>query len=257
MNKLYFVDTHAHITKKDYKDINKVVYDAFSNGVEYIINSGSDARSNKEILKLSKKYKNMYITLGIHPHEANNYKEKDILFIKKHLNNKKVVAIGEIGLDYHYGRDTKKEQIKLFELQLQIAEENNLPVVIHARDSHEDILNCLKKHKVKAVIHSYSDNLKYAKKYVKEGYLLGINGILTFQNSNLNKVLKEISINNIILETDSPYLSPVPLRGKQNEPKNVKIISDSLSKIYNIDLKELAKITNKNVSNLFDKIKLK
>ena len=257
MNKFYFVDTHAHITKKDYKDINKIVYDAFSNGVEYIINSGSDAKSNKEILKLSQKYKNMYITLGIHPHEANNYKEKDILFIKKHLNNKKVVAIGEIGIDYYYGRDTKQEQIKLFELQLQIAEENNLPVVIHARDSHEDVLNCLKKYKVKAVIHSYSDNLDYAKKYTKEGYLLGINGILTFKNSNLNEVLKEISVNNIILETDSPYLSPVPLRGKQNEPKNIKIIAESLSKIYNFDLKELAKITNKNVSNFFDKIKLK
>ena len=257
MNKLYFVDTHAHITKKDYKDIDKVVYDAFSNGVEYIINSGSDARSNKEILKLSKKYKNMYITLGIHPHEANNYKEKDILFIKKHLDNKKVVAIGEIGLDYHYGKDTKKEQIKLFERQLQIAEENNLPVVIHARDSHEDILNCLKKYQVKAVIHSYSDNLDYAKKYIKEGYLLGINGILTFKNSGLKEVLKEISINNIILETDSPYLSPVPLRGKKNEPKNIKLIAESLSKIYNINIKDIAKITNKNISNLFDKIKLK
>ncbi len=257
MNKTYFVDTHAHITKKYYKNIDKIINDAEVEGVKYVINSGSDAYSNKELLKLSKKYKHMYITLGIHPHEATTYKEEDIKYIEKHLNNKKVIAIGEIGLDYHYGKDTKEEQIKLFKMQLKIAEKNNLPVVIHARDSHSDVLNILKDYKIKGVIHSYSDSLTVAKKYIKAGFLLGINGIVTFNNSNLKLVLKEVPLDKIILETDSPYLSPTPFRGSQNEPKNIKIIAEYIAPLYKIDLKEFSLIINNNIKTVFDKIKLK
>src|SRR5699024_6836671 len=159
--------------------------------------------------------------LGIHPEYVENYTLDDIKFIEDNLNNPKIVAIGEIGLDYHYSKENKEEQIKLLELQLKLAEKYGVPVIIHSREATEDTINTLKKYKVRGVIHSFSGSLETAKIYIKMGYLLGINGVVTFKNCNLKDVLKEIPIENIVLETDSPYLTPVPFRGKQNNSSHI------------------------------------
>ena len=163
----------------------------------------------------------MYGAIGIHPEEVENYSLDDIKFIEDNLNNKKVVAIGEIGLDYHYSKENKEKQIKLFELQLDIANKYKVPVIIHSRDATEDTINILRKYNIKGVIHSFSGSLETAKIYIKRGFLLGINGVVTFKNCNLKDILVNIGLNNIILETDSPYLTPVPYRGKQNNPSHI------------------------------------
>ena len=164
------------------------------------------------------------------------------------------MAIGEIGLDYHYSKEEKEEQIKLLETQLSLAEEYDIPVIIHSRDATLDTLTTLKKYKCRGVIHSFSGSLETAKEYIKMGYLLGVNGVITFKNANIKDVIKELPLTSIILETDSPYLTPVPFRGEKNSPKNVLYVAKFVADLKNISLEELSKITNQNIERVFDKI---
>ena len=164
----------------------------------------------------------------------------------------KIIAIGEIGLDYYYTKDNKEKQIEVLRKQLSIAQKLNLPVVIHSREATQDTINVLKDYKVKGVIHSFSGSLETAKIYISKGYMLGIGGVVTFKNSNLYKVIEEIGLNNIVLETDAPYLTPEPYRGHQNSSKYVPYVSKKLSEILKIKEEEVAKITSKNASSLFD-----
>ena len=251
-----FVDTHCHIFKSDYDNIDEVLNNASNNNVKYYINNGSDREYNKEVLELVKEYDNMYGALGIHPETVDDYSLDDIEFIKNNLSNEKIVAIGEIGLDYHYTKENKDEQIKLLEMQLSLAEEYNLPVIIHSRDATEDTINTLKKFNCRGTIHSFSGSLETARIYIKMGYLLGVNGVITFKNAKIKEVIKEVGLENIILETDSPYLTPEPFRGKQNNPGHVFEIAKFVADLYNISLEELAKKTNKNIANMYKKMKL-
>ncbi len=248
------IDTHCHLYSEYYSDIDDIVNLAKKSNVNILINNGCDSKSNKEVIDLLDKYKNMYGAIGIHPEEVDNYSLDDIKFIEKNLNNKKIVAIGEIGLDYHYSKENKEKQIKLFELQLDIANKYKVPVIIHSRDATEDTINILRKYNIKGVIHSFSGSLETAKIYIKMGFLLGINGVVTFKNCNLKDILVNIGLNNIILETDSPYLTPVPYRGKQNNPSHILDIAKYISEIFNVSLEEVSKITTKNVLDLYNKI---
>lgn len=248
------IDTHCHLYSEYYSDIDDIVNLAKKSDVNILINNGCDIKSNKEVIDLLDKYKNMYGAIGIHPEEVDNYSLNDIKFIEDNLNNKKVVAIGEIGLDYHYSKENKEKQIKLFELQLDIANKYKVPVIIHSRDATEDTINILRKYNIKGVIHSFSGSLETAKIYIKMGFLLGINGVVTFKNCNLKDILVNIGLNNIILETDSPYLTPVPYRGKQNNPSHILDIAKYISEIFNVSLEEVSKITTKNVLDLYNKI---
>ena len=248
------IDTHCHLYSEYYSDIDDIVNLAKKSNVNILINNGCDSKSNKEVIDLLDKYKNMYGAIGIHPEEVENYSLDDIKFIEDNLNNKKVVAIGEIGLDYHYSKENKEKQIKLFELQLDMANKYNIPVIIHSRDATEDTINILKKYNIKGVIHSFSGSLETAKIYIKRGFLLGINGVVTFKNCNLKDILVNIGLNNIILETDSPYLTPVPYRGKQNNPSHILDIAKYISEIFNVSLEEVSIITTKNVLDLYNKI---
>ena len=248
------IDTHCHLYSEYYSDIDDIVNLAKKSDVNILINNGCDIKSNKEVIDLLDKYKNMYGAIGIHPEEVDNYSLNDIKFIEKNLNNKKVVAIGEIGLDYHYSKENKEKQIKLFELQLDIANKYKVPVIIHSRDATEDTINILRKYNIKGVIHSFSGSLETAKIYIKMGFLLGINGVVTFKKCNLKDILVNIGLNNIILETDSPYLTPVPYRGKQNNPSHILDIAKYISEIFNVSLEEVSKITTKNVLDLYNKI---
>lgn len=246
-----FCDTHCHLYKEYYEDIDEIIKNAKENKVDRYIVDGCNSSSNKEVMALIKK-DGIYGTLGIHPEELDGFKEEDLNFIENNINNPKIIAIGEIGLDYHYCKETKEEQIKLFEKQLSLAEKYNLPVVIHSREATEDTINCLKKYNVNGVIHSFSGSLETAKIYIKMGFVLGINGVITFKNCDLKNVIKEIDLDNIILETDSPYLTPVPYRGKQNDPSKIIDIARFVSELHNISLEELAKITNSNIKRIFD-----
>ena len=251
-----FVDTHCHIFKSDYDNIDEVLNNASNNNIKYYINNGSNREYNKEVLELVKQYDNMYGALGIHPESIDNYTLEDIKFIENNLNNEKIVAIGEIGLDYHYTKENKDEQIKLLEMQLSLAEKYNLPVIIHSRDATEDTINTLKKFNCRGTIHSFSGSLETAKIYIKMGYLLGVNGVITFKNCNIKDVIKEVGLDNIVLETDSPYLTPVPYRGMKNDPSHIMDIAKFVSELYNVSLEELSYRTNENIKRMYERVKL-
>ena len=245
-------DTHCHIFKEDYPDIDIIISNAKKAGVTRFINNTTDIESMKEGLRLIEDYPDMYLALGIHPEFADSYTKEDIKFFKDNLINNKVIAIGEIGLDYHYTKENKDKQITLLETQLQIAQDYNLPVIIHNREATNDLLNTLKKYKVKGVIHCFNGSLETAKEYLKMGFKLGVNGVVTFKNCKLKEVLKELSLEDIVLETDCPYLTPEPFRGQINEPKYIKEIALFIAKLYNTSLSQVEIITNQNIRRIFD-----
>ncbi len=243
-----FTDTHCHILKESYDDINKVIQEAKENKICRYIVSAYNYSSSLEVLELIKQYKDIYGCIGLHPENCNEDFDYNI------FNNlpDKILAIGEIGLDYHYGKEDKDKQIIIFKKQLKIAEELNLPVVIHSRDATEDTINILACSHLKGVIHSFSGSLETAKIYLKMGYKLGVNGVITFKNAKLKDVYSQLSPNDIVLETDSPYLSPEPHRGQQNSPKNILDIAKYVADLYGISIEELAEITNDNIRLIFD-----
>ena len=247
-----FIDTHCHISIEDYDDIDLVIKDNIEAGIDKMIVSGCDESSIYESLELSKKYDSIYLTIGYHPDQVNFVNEDKLNKLKELLTTHKVIGVGEIGLDYHYGKEDKDKQIELFEKQLKIAEEMNLPVVIHSRDATEDTINILKKYKVKGIMHCFSGSVETAKKYVSMGFLLGIGGVVTFKNSNLYKVVEEVGLDNIVLETDAPYLAPTPFRGKQNSSKYIPLIAEKICEILNVSVDEVADKTTSNAVKLFD-----
>lgn len=249
-----FADTHAHLYSEYYDNIDFVISDANNRGIKYIINAGIDANSNKEVLELSSKYPNLYCVLGVHPEDVDTYYDADLQYIIDNLNNPKVVGIGEIGLDYYYTKENKEKQKEIFCKQLEVAEKYNLPVVVHSREATQDTIDCLKKYKVKGVIHAFSGSLDTANIYIKMGFKLGVGGVVTFKNSKLKEVFKEVDISNIVFETDSPYLSPEPLRGRVNNPGNVDHIVKFISELKNVSIEELSKVSMDNVRYVFDKI---
>ena len=248
-----FIDSHLHLTQKDYEDtIDKVINDAKDNSVNYLVVSCCEMNDLEESLQLLNR-KEVFLALGLHPQEAKIYTVEDIKTIGKLAKeNDKIIAIGEIGLDFYYGKEDKKEQIELFEKQLSLAEALNLPVVIHTREATEDTINILKKYNVKGVIHCFSGSIETARIYKSLGFKIGIGGVVTFKNSNLPNVVKDLELSDILLETDSPYLSPEPYRGKKNGPKNIPIIAQKVAEIKNVDLKTVGEITTSNVVDLFD-----
>ena len=247
-----YIDTHCHLSMEDYGDIDKVIEENKNALVEKIVVSGCSRESIDEVMDLKDKYNMVYVTIGYHPEYADTITESDLDYLKSLLGEKKVIGIGEIGLDYHYTKENKDKQIWLFEEQLKIADAFNLPVVIHSRDATMDTINTLKKYKVKGIIHCFSGSLETANIYISMGFLLGIGGVVTFKNSKLKDVVKEVPLESIVLETDSPYLTPVPFRGKINSSKYLEYIANFIADIKNISLEELAEITSKNASSLFD-----
>jgi len=246
-----FTDTHCHIFSEYYPNIDNLLDNAQKNNIIKMINNGTDLKSNKEVLEISEKHGQISPAIGFHPEDIDHFDTNNLKIIEKNID--KIIAIGEIGLDYHYENSNREKQKDLFELQLSLAEKYHLPVIVHSRDATEDTINILKKYPtVRGSIHCFSGSLETAQNYIKMGYKLGIGGVLTFKNSNLYKVIEQISLNDIILETDSPYLTPEPYRGKQNEPSNIIFIAKRICEIKNISLEELSKITEKNVREIFD-----
>lgn len=237
------VDTHCHITSEYYDNILEVISKMKDN---IIIVSSTNKEDIKEVISLCN-YKNIYGTIGIYPTE-----ELDLKIIEDNINNKKIVGIGEIGLDYHLEHN-KEEQKNKFIKQLDLARKYNKTVVIHTRDAIQDTYDILKNYKdLKKVIHCYSGSLEMAKEFIKIGCRLGIGGVLTFKNSKLKDVVKEIDLKYLLLETDSPFLAPEPYRGTKNEPYNVIYVAKKIAEIKNISLEEVLDITTLNAKDQFD-----
>lgn len=248
-----FIDTHCHLSKEYYDDIDLVIQENIEASIDKMIISGCEIESIDEAIEMTLKYDMVYATIGYHPDQANIVVEKDLIHLENLLKSyKKILGIGEIGLDYHYDGTNKEKQKRLFEIQLKLAEKLNLPVVIHSRDAVKDTIEILNKYKVKGIIHCFSGSLETANIYIKMGYKLGIGGVVTFKNSKLPDVVKNISLDNIVLETDSPYLTPDPYRGSVNASKYIPLIAEKISTIKNISKEEVAKITTINCNDLFD-----
>lgn len=244
-------DTHCHLTKEFFPGLDETIENAKKCGVKRFISAADSLASSIEMIDIANEYKDVYIALGIHPENCfDNFEELKIL-IEKNLNNKKFVAIGEIGLDYYYGKDTRDRQIEIFEYQLRLAEKYNLPVVIHSRDATLDTINCLKKYNVKGVMHCFSGSLETARELIKMGFFIGVGGVMTFKNSHIDEIIKDIPLEKIILETDSPFLTPEPYRKYSNEPKYIKAIAEYLANLKHITLLEVEKATEENVREIF------
>lgn len=246
-----FIDTHCHIFKEYYDNITEVINEMKDN---IMIVSGYNSSSNKEVIELVNKYPNVYGTIGLHPEEVNNISQNDFDFIIKNINNPKIVGIGEIGLDYHYVSDNKELQKDIFIKQMNIARKYNKTVVIHSRNAILDTVNIIKEYQdLKIVMHCYSSSLEVARDLIKMNVKLGIGGVVTFKNGvKLKEVVQNVPIENLLLETDSPYMSPEPLRGKQNKPYNCYLIAKKIAELKGISLESVLKITTSNAISQFD-----
>lgn len=248
-----YIDTHCHVLHDYYDDIDEIINKCKNNDVSKIIISGCDIETNKEVLELVNKYDIIYGTIGFHPTELNDFKEEYFDFLEKNIMNKKIVGIGEIGLDYHYEDTDKNKQINVFTRQLEIAEKYDKPIVVHSRDSIQDTYNILSNYKLKGSIHCFSGSVEMAKLFVKLGYKLGVGGIITYKNAkNIKEVVKNIDLSYILLETDSPYLSPEPYRGTKNDPSNIPFIAETIADIKNVSKIDVARITTDNAIAEFD-----
>ncbi len=249
-----FIDTHMHIGYDFGTSPDLFIKNAIDNDVQILIASFCEKDDLIFSTEFVDKYKNLYASVGYHPEVANKIVEKDYEILEEMIKkNPKIVAIGEIGLDYYWEKDNKEKQREVFRRQLKLAEKLQLPVIIHSRDSINETYEILKEFlKVKGIIHCFSGSLEMARKFIDLGYVLGIGGVVTFKNSKLYQVIEQIPLTSIVLETDSPYLSPEPVRGSTNESKNIPYIAQKIADIYNVPISEVSKVTTESVSKLFD-----
>ncbi|WP_291943166.1 TatD family hydrolase [Cetobacterium sp.] len=246
------VDTHCHLDNEKFDEDRLEVIERIKENLEFCVNIGYDLASSKKSLELAKEYDFIYAVIGVHPIDIAEYSEE----VEKELEilgkNPKVVAIGEIGLDYHWMTEPKDVQQERFKRQLELAERLNKPVVIHTRDAMEDTVNILKEYpNITGVIHCYPGSLETAKQLVDRFYL-GIGGTLTFKNSKKAvEVVKDIPLDRIVIETDCPYLTPEPFRGKRNEPIYVEYVAKKIAEIKEISVEDVTKVTTENAKKLY------
>lgn len=251
-----FVDTHAHLFYENFKDdLDEVISRAKENGVDYILVPATDLKTAEETLNLCEKYDFIYAAVGIHPHDTKNWDDNLLIEIEKLAKHPKVVAIGEIGLDYYYDFSPKTQQIKAFKSQLDLAVRLELPVIIHNRDSDEDMMEIISSYcstGLKAQFHCYNASLNDAVEYMKMNHFISFTGNITFKKSeDLRNILKHIDLNHLLLETDSPFMTPVPHRGKRNEPAYVKYVAEKVAEVHNTTAEDIASITSLNAFRMF------
>ncbi len=244
------IDSHAHILNEYYDNIYGLIYDLKNKNIRYVLNCADSIKTSKEVIESYIKYDGFLLpAVGIHPECIDT---ADLSELEHLIKNNKVYAVGEIGLDYYQNDTNKEEQKELFNKQLDLAEKYKLPIVVHIRDAMQDTFDILKKRNLKGIIHCFSGSYEMAKEFIKLGYKLGIGGVLTFKNSKLYQVIEKIDLNYILLETDSPYLSPEPFRGKKNNPANIYYIAKKISEIKNVSVDEVIKKTSENFNDIFD-----
>lgn len=247
-------DTHAHYDDEKFDiDRDEILLDLKNHDIGLVVNVGCDEKTSENSIKLAEKYDFLYATVGFHPHSAKEFDEKHYNILKNMAKHKKVVAIGEIGLDYFYDNSPREIQKEVFAKQLSLANEIKMPVVIHDRDAHKDCLDIIKANKPeKLIYHCYSGSVEYAEILVKMGYKMSFGGAITFKNARVSReVIEKISIEHIMLETDSPYLTPTPHRGKRNDSRYLNLVAQTISEIKNISYQEVIDITTKNGKEFF------
>lgn len=247
------IDSHCHLLSFEYENVDEEIKKAIKAGVERIIINGTNVKSSIEAIELAKKYKEVYAAVGIGPEEVNNVTSHDIKKIEEISHDDKVVAIGEIGLDYYWTKENKDVQISVLKNMLEIAKKRNLPVIVHNRQATVDIYNYLKEYNVTGIMHCFSGSTETAKEFIKLGFLIGIGGVVTFKNAkSIKEVVKSIPLSSISLETDSPYLTPEPYRGKKNNPDKLVYIASEIAKLKDVNKEEVISQTAFNVRSKFD-----
>jgi len=249
-------DTHAHYDDNKYdEDRYEVIQRAHESGVSYILNASSSPSSVYESIALAEKFDFVYAAVGIHPHNAEEVTDKLLETLAELSEHKKVVAIGEIGLDYYYDFSPRDIQQKWFAKQIQLAREVGLPIIIHNRDSHEDVLRIMKNENAKSVggiLHCYSGSVEMAREILDNNFYISVGGPVTFKNARkVIEVVKYVPSDRLLIETDSPYLTPEPLRGKRNESSYVRYVAEKIAQIKGVDFEEIARATTENAKRLF------
>jgi len=243
-------DSHVHLDDSRFdEDREELISSLSENGIDYVVNIGADLPTSRNSIELSEKYSFVYATVGVHPHEVKSMTEDDIILLRELSRHDKVVAIGEIGLDYYYDNSPRELQKKWFIRQIELANECSLPIVIHSRDAVQDTYEILKQHNQssRVLIHCFSQSLEMAKKYVNMGAFIALGGAITFKNAkNLLDVVKFVPMEQLLLETDCPYLTPEPFRGKRNDPSKVRFVAQKIAELKNIDFTEVMDATNHN-----------
>lgn len=251
-----FVDVHAHLYSEKYEDVEKVVKEARENGVEKIICCGSDVDNSKVCVELAERFDEVYACIGVHPDDVAGFDDQAEAEIIELAKNKKVVGIGEIGLDYYTSNVPKEKQKEAFIRQIKLADKLGLPIVIHSREATGDMIEVMKENlgfcKNGVVMHCFNKNSTVAKIFLDMGFNLSIGGCLTFPHSEkLKESVRIAPLDRILLETDCPYMTPVPYRGQTNSPKNVVIVAEEIARIKQVDIKTIEESTTKNVKRIF------
>jgi TatD DNase family protein len=251
-----FFDTHAHLQWKSFdKDRALTIKRAKKKEVLHIVNIGFDIENSKKAIELANQYRELYATIGIHPHNAIQFEEKNLKILETLSKNKNVVAIGEVGLDYYRNLSPQITQKQAFENQLLLAHKMNLPVIIHNREAESDILNILSKFKgkIQGIMHCFSADLEFAKKCIQLGFFVSFAGTITYPKAyNLHETAKGINLKDMLIETDCPWLAPQKMRGKRNEPSYLPSIAQKIAELKQINIEEIANETTENAKRIFD-----
>lgn len=251
-----FIDSHSHLDDKRFDgDRDILIKSLKENKVDLAINIGADLETSINSVELADKYENIYAVIGVHPHSASEVTDETIDQLRQMAKHKKVVAIGEIGLDFYYDNSPRDIQRKWFKEQLNLAKELKLPVVIHSRDANQETFDTIKEAQdgnLKGVMHCFSGSVEMAIEYMKIGFYISLAGPVTFKNARVAKEVAEVvSLDKLLIETDCPYLTPEPYRGKRNEPMFVRYVAEKIAEIKNIPVEDLAKHTSRNTRELF------
>ena len=234
--------------------LDEVVQNAINSGVEKLLVPSAYPKDIDEVMTLIDKYDNVYGMLGVHPTEVKDWTDDLIDKIKTYSSHPKIVAIGEIGLDYYWDKSFNDLQKEVFIKQIKLANELNLPISIHDREAHKDTFDILKEHNngSKIVMHCFSGSVEFAKECVKEGFYIALGGVVTFKNAvKMKEVAQNIPLEYLLIETDAPYLTPVPFRGKENQPAYVKYVAEEIAKLHKISFEEVDKVTSENAKRVF------
>ncbi|MDC0553814.1 TatD family hydrolase [Flavobacteriaceae bacterium] len=250
------IDTHTHLYLNQFKDdIDKVIQRSIDKGINKFIFPAIDSSHFDDMHDLKNKYPgSIYLMSGLHPVDVKENYKVELEFVVSSLKSHSYVAIGEIGIDLYWDKTYLKQQQDAFEFQIRLAIKNDLPIVIHCREAFNEIFEILDKEncsKLRGVFHCFTGTLEQANRAINLGFKLGIGGVVTFKNGGIDKFLSQIDLKHIVVETDSPYLAPVPFRGKRNESSYITYVIDKLSEIYGIPIKEIASVTTKNAEKVF------
>lgn len=249
-----FFDSHSHYNDESFdEDRNSIIIQTYNEDVTRIMCIGYNVEKSMKAIEIAEKYDYIYASCGISPNDIEDYSNKNLLKIEEMAKNKKIVAIGEIGLDYHWNKENKESQKELFIKQIDIANKYDKPIIIHTREAIMDTINILKEHPVKraGIFHCCPLNQELIKEGLKLGYYISFTGVITFKNAKPEEAVKLVPLDRILIETDSPYMSPEPLRGTRNNSINVKLVAQKMAEIKGVSLEDIAKATYNNANNVF------